>query len=77
GGAGGSGIVCIRNSADDVLPVKFNGTWLTNMTFNGEAVTGLIYGGTRIFAQGMRRCRKRLSGLLASACAWRGASPAV
>ena len=62
GGAGGSGIVCIRNSEDDMLPVKFNGTQLTQMTFNGEAVTGLIYGGTRIFADALRWMRQRLAG---------------
>ena len=62
GGAGGSGIVCIRNSADDFLPVKFNDTQLTHMTFNGETVTGLIYNGTRIFADALRQMRQRLAG---------------
>ena len=54
--------MCIRNSADDVLPVKFNGTQLTGMTFNGQTVTGLIYGGTRIFADALRWMRQRLAG---------------
>ncbi|MBP3523170.1 MAG: hypothetical protein J6M56_06335, partial [Clostridia bacterium] len=55
GGAGGSGIVCIRNSADDVLPVVFNGTWLTNLVHNGTDVKHLIYDGTRLFMQAVKR----------------------
>lgn len=52
---GGSGIVILRGTQDDLLPVRFNGVQLTNMTFNGQDVTGLIYGGTRIFARLLRR----------------------
>ena len=52
----------LRGTEDDFLPVKFNGVQLTQMTFNGEAVTGLIYGGTRIFAHVLRRMRQMLSG---------------
>ena len=52
----------LRGTEDDFLPVKFNGTQLTKITFNGETVTGLIYGGTRIFAQALRRMRQRLAG---------------
>ena len=70
GGTGGSGIVCIRNSADDVLPVVFNGTWLTNLVHNGTDVERLIYNGKRLFMRAMRRrerkCRKH------RACMWAG-----
>ena len=70
GGTGGSGIVCIRNSADDVLPVVFKGTWLTNLVHNGTDVERLIYNGTRLFMRAMRRrerkCRKH------RACMWAG-----
>ena len=59
---GGSGIVILRGTQDDLLPVKFNGVQIAKMTFNGEAVTGLIYGGTRIFAHVLRRMRQRLAG---------------
>ena len=52
----------LRGTEDDFLPVKFNDTQLTHMTFNGETVTGLIYGGTRIFADALRRMRQRLAG---------------
>ena len=52
----------LRGTEDDFLPVKFNDTQLTHMTFNGETVTGLIYNGTRIFADALRRMRKRLAG---------------
>ena len=50
----------LRGTEDDFLPVKFNDTQLTHMTFNGEAVTGLIYNGTRIFARAMRRLRQMI-----------------
>ena len=59
---GGSGIVILRGTQDDFLPVKFNGVQLTQMTFNGQTVTGLIYGGTRIFADALRWMRQMLSG---------------
>ena len=52
----------LRGTEDDFLPVKFNGVQLTQMTFNGQVVTGLIYGGTRIFADALRRMRQRLAG---------------
>lgn len=48
-GAGGSGIVCIRNSADDVLPVIFNGTQLTQLIYNGTTVEHLIYNGQQLY----------------------------
>lgn len=63
---GGSGIVILRGTQDDLLPVKFNGVQIAKMTFNGEAVTGLIYDGTRIFAGALRRMRQRLSGRMSA-----------
>lgn len=53
GGTGGSGIVILRGTEDDFLPVYFNGTRLQRMFFNGEPVTGFVFGGVRLFA---RRC---------------------
>ena len=49
GGKGGSGIVCIRNSADDVLPVIFNGTQLTQLIYNGTTIQHLIYNGQQLY----------------------------
>ena len=51
GGSGGSGIVIIRGTEDDALPVYFDGTQLQEIYFNGELLKGLIYGGTRLFAR--------------------------
>ena len=47
--AGGSGITCIRNSADDMLPVIFNGTQLTQLIYNGTTVEHLIYNGQQLY----------------------------
>lgn len=68
GGAGGSGIVCIRNSADDVLPVVFNGTWLTNLVHNGTDVASLIYDGTRLFMRAMKRRGRSNAGNAGPVC---------
>jgi len=57
GGYGGSGIAILVGTEDDFLPVYFNGKQLSEIFYNGSAVTGLICGGARIFA---RRCRKWL-----------------
>ncbi|MBR4039420.1 MAG: hypothetical protein IKJ11_04895 [Clostridia bacterium] len=57
---GGSGIVIIRGTEDDFLPVYFNGTQLSEIYFNGEKLAGLIYGGTRIFARVMAWIRGRI-----------------
>ena len=59
---GGSGVVILRGTQDDLLPVKFNGVQIAKMTFNGQTVTGLIYNGTRIFADALRWMRQRLAG---------------
>lgn len=72
--AGGSGIVILRGTEDDFLPVKFDGVQLSKILINGEEVTGLVYGGTRIFA---RRCRKWLLRLLGRRFACRRATPAM
>lgn len=71
---GGSGIVILRGTQDDLLPVKFNGVQIAKMTFNGQDVTGLIYGGARIFA---RRCKEWLYRLLGRRFAFRRATPAT
>lgn len=55
GGNGGSGIVVIRGTQDDNIPVFFNGTQLTKIIFNGTTLTGLIKDGTRIFAKYIRK----------------------
>ena len=63
---GGSGVVILRGTQDDLLPVKFNGVQIAKMTFNGENVTGLIYDGTRIFAEALRRMRQSLAGRMSA-----------
>jgi len=55
GGAGGSGIVILRSTQDDQLPVKFDGVTLQRIVFNGEEVMHLIHEGTQIFMERMRR----------------------
>lgn len=72
GGKGGSGIVCIRNSASDVLPVVFNGTWLTRLVHNGTDVTSLIYDGTKLFMRALRRRRDGCGRTRRNACTWAG-----
>ena len=72
--AGGSGIVILRGTQDDLLPVRFNGTQLSAMTFGGKTVTGLIYNGTRIFA---RRCANWLYRRWARRFGFRRATPAM
>lgn len=66
GGNGGSGVVCIRNNEDDVLPVVFNGTWLTQLIFNGTDVKSLIRDGTKVYmrklAEGMEKREADLYG---------------
>lgn len=60
GSAGGSGIVILRSTQDDELPVTFNGKTLQRMTFNGSEVRKLIFNGTQIFMERMRRWFERL-----------------
>ena len=54
--AGGSGIVILRGTQDDLIPVVFNGTQLSELYFNGVKVTSLIYNGARLFIREVKRC---------------------
>lgn len=56
GGAGGNGIVSIRNSEILELPVKFDGVSLLKMYFNGQEVKHLIHNGTKLFMERVRGC---------------------
>ena len=56
GGKGYQGVVVIRGARDDQLPVKFDGTALTQMIFNGSEVKSLIFNGTKLFMERVRRC---------------------
>lgn len=47
--AGGYGIVILRGTEDDFLPVFFNGTQLSEMYVNGAKVETFTYAGTKIF----------------------------
>lgn len=53
-GKGGSGIVILRGTQDDQLPVKFDGVTLQSILYNGEEVMHLIHDGTQIFMERMR-----------------------
>ncbi len=46
---GGSGIVILRGTEDDTLPVIFNGTQLTKLIYNGTTVQHLIYNGKQLY----------------------------
>ena len=52
GGSGGSGIIIIRGTQEDCIPVKFNGKQLKNIIFDGKEIAHLIFNGTTIY---MRR----------------------
>lgn len=60
GGDGYQGIVSIRNSEVLELPVKFNGTTLVKLFFNGNEVKHLIHNGTTVFMDSVRRWFERL-----------------
>lgn len=49
GGASGAGIVILRETEDDFLPVWFNGTQLSEMYMNGAKVETFTFDGTKIF----------------------------
>lgn len=55
-GNGGSGIVIIRGTQEDYIPVTFNGTQLMKLIFNGTDVKHLIYNGTTVY---MRRLAEK------------------
>lgn len=58
GSYGGSGIVILRSTQDDQIPVVYDGTRLTQMHFNGTQLTGLVYNGVRLF---IKRLAERLA----------------
>ena len=53
-GKGGSGIIILRGTQNDRLPVKFDGVTLQSILYNGEEVAHLIHDGTQIFMERMR-----------------------
>lgn len=54
---GGSGIIIIRGTEADYLPVWYNGTHLQKIFFNGSELSGLKLGDTTVF---FRRLLERL-----------------
>ena len=59
-GNGGSGIVIIRGTQDDYIPVIFNGTQLDKIIYNGVTLTSLIYNGTKLYCRKFKRAIKNL-----------------
>lgn len=55
GGAGGCGIIVIRGTQEDTIPVSFNGTTLEKIMFNGVEVKSLIVNGVKLFMERMKR----------------------
>ena len=53
--AGGSGIVILRGTQDDLIPVFFNGVQLSEIWLNGVKATGLIRDGVRVFMRAVMR----------------------
>ena len=51
GGNGGSGIVILRGTQDDLIPVTFNNVQLSELIYNRTKVTSLIFNGTKLFAR--------------------------
>lgn len=49
GGAGGSGIVTLRGTEDDMLPIIFNGTQISQLIYNGTTIQHLIYNGQQLY----------------------------
>ena len=49
GGAGGSGIVILRGTEDDMLPIIFNGTQISQLIYNGTTIQHLIYNGQQLY----------------------------
>lgn len=50
-GAGGSGVVILRGTEEDLIPVFFNGTQLSAVMLNGRKAAGMIYDGVRLYAR--------------------------
>lgn len=57
--SGGSGIIILRGTQDDQLPVKFDGVTLQSILYEGEEVMHLIHDGTQIFIEKVGRWFKR------------------
>lgn len=55
GASGGSGIVILRGTQDDELPVTFDDTTLQKMTVDEKEVKRLVFNGTTIFMERLRR----------------------
>lgn len=54
-GKGGSGIIILRGTQNDQLPVKFDGVTLQSILYNGEEILHLIHDKTQIFMEKVRR----------------------
>ena len=59
-GNGGSGIVILRGTQEDNIPVIFNGTQLDKIIYNGVTLTSLIYNGTKLYCRNMKQALGRL-----------------
>lgn len=46
---GGSGIVILRSTQDDALPIIFNGTQISQLIYNGTTIQHLIYNGQQLY----------------------------
>lgn len=56
-GSGGSGIVIIRGTQDDYIPVIFNGSPVEAIVLNGVRLTGLVVNGIRLYIKKRREKR--------------------
>lgn len=52
GGYGGSGVVIIRGTELDFLPVFFDGTRVQQIFYNGQEVRALTFNGVQLFSEG-------------------------
>lgn len=59
-GNGGSGIIIIRGTQDDYLPIIYNGTRISNLIYNGTTITSLIYNGTKLYFKKIKQVFNRL-----------------
>ena len=46
---GGSGIVILRGTQDDSLPININGTQISQLIYNGTTIQHLIYNGQQLY----------------------------
>lgn len=56
-GSGGSGIVIIRGTQDDYIPVIFNGSPVEAIVLNSVRLTGLVVDGIRLYTKKRREKR--------------------